>query len=94
MHGHWCYLKPIFHRLPSTHALREYSEVGGLTSYGANISDAYRQAGIYAGRIMKGAKIADLPVVHSSKFELVINADPLGCSASPSHRCCLHAPTR
>jgi putative tryptophan/tyrosine transport system substrate-binding protein len=63
-----------FHRLPSTHDLREYTEVGGLMSYGTNILDAYRQAGAYAGHIIKGAKTADLPVVQSSKFELVINA--------------------
>ena len=64
-----------FHRLPTVYPVRDFVEVGGLMSYGANLGDFFRQLGIYAGRILKGAKPVDLPVVQSSKFELVINAE-------------------
>jgi ABC-type uncharacterized transport system substrate-binding protein len=62
------------HAVPATFANRAFAEVGGLISYGANPMDAHRQIGVYAGRILKGAKPADLPVVQASKLELVINA--------------------
>jgi ABC-type uncharacterized transport system substrate-binding protein len=61
------------HVVPATYSQRDYVEVGGLMSYGTNLNDAFRQVGAYTGRILKGAKPADLPVVQASKYELVIN---------------------
>jgi putative tryptophan/tyrosine transport system substrate-binding protein len=80
-------LLAAFHRVPAIFSLRELAEAGGLMSYGASLRDAYRQVGVYAGRILKGAKPTDLPVVQASKFELVINgqtARMLGLTVPPT----------
>jgi putative ABC transport system substrate-binding protein len=66
--------RATLHKLPTAYSQRQYPEIGGLMSYGTNVTDAFRQVGLYAGRILKGAKPADLPVVQATKFELVINA--------------------
>ncbi|HEX2363885.1 MAG TPA: ABC transporter substrate binding protein, partial [Bradyrhizobium sp.] len=73
--------------IPATYPTRDFAEAGGLMSYGTNLVDAFRQMGVYTGRILKGAKLADMPVVQSSKFELVINAETarlLGLTVPPT----------
>ena len=74
------------HKLPVMYPLREFAEIGGLVSYGHNLVDGYREMGVYAGRILKGEKPADLPVVQPTKFEFVMNlktAKTLGLTVPP-----------
>jgi putative ABC transport system substrate-binding protein len=74
------------HAIPTTYSQRLFAEVGGLMTYGSNVADAWRQAAVYVGRILRGAKPADLPVVQANKFELVINvqtAKMLGLTVPP-----------
>jgi ABC-type uncharacterized transport system substrate-binding protein len=75
------------HGIPAMYTGRQYVEAGGLIGYGASLPDAWRQIGVYTGRILKGAKPSDLPVLQASKFEMVINAETarmLGLTVPPS----------
>jgi putative ABC transport system substrate-binding protein len=75
------------HAVPATYPVRDFAEAGGLMSYGTNTADAWHQTGVYTGRILKGAKPAELPVVQPTKFELVINAQTarmLGLTVPPT----------
>ena len=80
-------LLAALHRMPMICPIRPFTEAGGLMSYGTNLTAAYRQAGVYTGRVLKGAKPADLPVARPTKFELVINAETarlLGLTLPPA----------
>ena len=75
-----------YHKIPTIYDRREFVAAGGLISYGPHLPDAYRQIGVYAGRIIAGAKPSDLPIMQPTKFELVINlktAKALGLDVPP-----------
>src|SRR5262245_43824158 len=84
----------IRHGIPTVFEIREFAEVGGLMSYAPSTLIAFRQVGIYVGRILEGETLANLPVMFPSKFELAINLKTEKHSASPFRHHCLPGPTR
>jgi putative ABC transport system substrate-binding protein len=75
------------HAIPAIYTQREFAEIGGLMSYGTSLAEVYHQMGVYTGRVLKGAKPAELPIVQSTKFEMVINlqsAKALGLEVPPT----------
>jgi putative ABC transport system substrate-binding protein len=83
------------HAVPTIYQYRAFAAAGGLISYGGNVTDLYRQVGVYTGRILAGAKPADLPVQQLTKVELIINLKTAPRrSASKCRQCCSPAPTR
>ena len=71
----------VRHAVPTIFQFREFTAAGGLVSYGGSFTDSYRQAGVYTGRVLKGEKPAELPVVQATKVEMIINLKTARCGA-------------